>query len=56
MDVRSHFNALRPALSLTLDVANLFNEPQRFYIGSPNRMQSTIINFVTISGGVSGRF
>ncbi|WP_414663145.1 TonB-dependent receptor [Horticoccus sp. 23ND18S-11] len=47
---------LRPAVSLTFDVANLFNEPQRFYVGTPDRMQSTIINFVTISGGISGRF
>jgi TonB-dependent receptor len=47
---------LRPAVSLTLDVANLFNEPQRLYIGTPDRMQNTIINFVTITAGVSGRF
>ena len=47
---------LRPAVSLTLDVANLLNEPQRFYVGNAARMQSTIINFVTVTGGISGRF
>ena len=47
---------LRPAVSLTLDIANLFNEPQRIYIGNPDRMQSTIMNFVTITAGISGRF
>jgi iron complex outermembrane recepter protein len=47
---------LRPAVSLTLDIANLFNEPQRLYVGTPDRMQNTIINFVTITAGISGRF
>jgi iron complex outermembrane receptor protein len=47
---------LRPEVSFTLDIANLFNEPQRFYVGNAARMQSTIINFVTITGGISGRF
>jgi TonB-dependent receptor len=47
---------LRSSLSFTLDVANLFNEPQRFYVGNPDRMQSTINNFITLTGGVSGRF
>jgi TonB-dependent receptor len=47
---------LRPAVSLTLDIANLFNEPQRLYVGNPDRMQNTIINFVTSTAGVSGRF
>jgi len=47
---------LRPEVSFTLDVANLFNEPQRFYVGNASRMQSTIINFITITGGISGRF
>jgi len=47
---------LRPAVSLTLDIANLLNEPQRVYEGIPDRMQTTTINFVTITGGISGRF
>ncbi|MBI5693050.1 MAG: TonB-dependent receptor [Verrucomicrobia bacterium] len=47
---------LRPAVSLTLDIANLFNEPQRVYVGNPDRMQTTINNFITVTGGISGRF
>ncbi len=47
---------LRPSVSLTLDIANLFNEPQRIYRGNPDRPQTTIINFITVTAGVSGRF
>lgn len=47
---------LRPTLSLICDVANLFNEPQRFYRGIPDQIQSTIFNGTTISLGVTGRF
>jgi iron complex outermembrane receptor protein len=47
---------LKSAVSLTLDVANLFNEPQRIYVANPDRMQTTIINFITVTAGVSGRF
>ena len=47
---------LRPALSFTLDIPNLFNEPQRFYVYKPDRMQKTIINFVSVTAGVSGQF
>ena len=47
---------IRPAVSLTCDIANLFNEPQALYLGSKDRMQSTIINGITITGGLSGRF
>ena len=47
---------LRPAIGLSLDVANLFNEPQVFYRGFKDRTQRTLINFVTITAGVNGRF
>jgi outer membrane receptor protein involved in Fe transport len=47
---------LRPTLGLTLDVANLFNEPQVFYRGFKDRTQRTLMNFITISAGVNGRF
>jgi TonB-dependent receptor len=47
---------LRPSLSLTCDVANIFNEPQELYQGFTNRKQDVIINFVTVTLGVSGRF
>jgi outer membrane receptor protein involved in Fe transport len=46
----------RPALSFTVDVNNLFNEPQSFYRGFPDRMQRTIIPGTTITFGMSGRF
>lgn len=47
---------LRPAVTLTLDVNNIFNEPYRVYIGKANRMGTTTLNFVTMTFGVSGRF
>ncbi|MBI4624832.1 MAG: TonB-dependent receptor [Verrucomicrobia bacterium] len=47
---------LRPTLQLTCDVSNLFNEPQAFYRGIPDQMQSTIILGTTINVGVAGRF
>jgi outer membrane receptor protein involved in Fe transport len=42
--------------SVTLDVANPFAVPQRLYRGIPDQMQSTIMNFATITIGVAGRF
>jgi TonB-dependent receptor len=47
---------IRPAASLTLDVNNIFNEPYRTYVGKSDRMATTIVNFVTVTFGVSGRF
>jgi hypothetical protein len=47
---------VRPALSLTCDISNLFNEPQALYVGAADRMYSTIMNFITVTFGVSGRF
>ena len=47
---------VRPTLSFTLDVANLFNEPQRLYRGVRSQMARTIVNGTTITAGVSGRF
>jgi TonB-dependent receptor len=47
---------LRPALTLTLDVANLFNEPEAFYRGFRDWMQATNIPGTTITMGVNGRF
>ncbi len=46
----------RPAVTFTCDIANLFNEKQRLYQGVEGRTQDIIINFVTITLGVSGRF
>jgi TonB-dependent receptor len=47
---------LRPEVSLTLDINNIFNEPFRVYMGKADRMSTTTINFVTLTFGVSGRF
>ena len=47
---------LRPTVTLTCDVSNLTNEPQVWYVGIPDRMNTTIINFITITFGISGRF
>ena len=46
----------RPSLQFTVDVANLFNEPQRLYRSIPTQMSSTVINGTTITFGVNGRF
>jgi iron complex outermembrane recepter protein len=46
----------RPALSFTVDVNNVFNEPQEWYRGTKDRSQRMIFNFVTISAGINGRF
>jgi TonB-dependent receptor len=47
---------LRPSLSLTCDVANLFNEPTVFYRGIPDQISTHTVNGTTITFGVSGRF
>ncbi len=47
---------LRPSVNLSLDVANLFNEPQVFYRGYKDRTQRILYNFVTITAGINGRF
>jgi outer membrane receptor protein involved in Fe transport len=47
---------VRPAVSLTLDIDNITNEPQVFYRGFPHRIQSYVRNGITMNFGVSGRF
>jgi len=47
---------VNPAVNLSLDVANLFNEPQAWYRGRKERAQRTLYNFVTVTAGVNGRF
>ena len=47
---------IRPAVSLTCDIDNLFNEPQRRYRGIPDQMQSTSMTSSTVTVGVNGRF
>jgi iron complex outermembrane recepter protein len=47
---------VRPSLSLSLDINNITNEPQRLYRGIPDQLQNHIIQGTTITMGVSGRF
>jgi len=47
---------VRPNLQLTLDAANLTNEPQSLYRGVRSQMQSTILNGTSLIFGVNGRF
>lgn len=47
---------LQPNVGLSLDVTNIFNEPQVFYRGFKDRTQRTLINFVTVTAGINGRF
>lgn len=47
---------VRPGLSVTCDVNNIFNEPQAFYRGFETRMQSKNFPGVRITAGLSGRF
>jgi len=46
----------KPELSFSVDVNNLFNEPQVWYRGLADRMSETRIAGITITFGVSGRF
>jgi outer membrane receptor protein involved in Fe transport len=46
----------RPSLTFTLDVSNLFNEPEAFYRGSRDRLQSSNIAGSAITVGANGRF
>ena len=47
---------INPALNVTVDIDNLFNEPQTRYRGIPDQMQSTNLTGTTVTLGVSGRF
>ena len=47
---------VNPAVNLSLDIANLTNEPQVLYRVFKERTQRTIYNFVTVNVGVNGRF
>lgn len=47
---------LRPTLSFTADVGNIFNEPQVFYRGIADNISEYRIPGVTLTVGVSGQF
>lgn len=48
--------AYRPWMNFSVDLANAFNEPQRFYIGYKDRVRRTIVNFVPVTISMNGRF
>jgi len=43
-------------LTLTLGVANLFNEPQVYYRSIPDQMETFLVNGTTMTAGIEGRF
>ncbi len=47
---------VRPAVTLTLDIDNITNEPQSLYRGIPDQIQLISYHGTTISAGVNGRF
>jgi len=47
---------VRPAVTLTLDLDNITNEPQSLYRGVPDQIQLISYHGTTISVGVNGRF
>jgi hypothetical protein len=47
---------VRPALTLTCDVSNLYNNPEVFYRGIRDQMASTNLPGTAITFGVNGRF
>ena len=47
---------LKPSVSLTCDIINLFNAGQLSYRGVTNRLENFLYTGTTISLGVSGRF
>ncbi len=48
--------ALRPALSLTGEISNIFNQHQRSYMGRPERISQDRDNPTSVTFGVKGRF
>lgn len=47
---------LRRGLTLSLDLANVFNAPQDFYRYAANRLERSTFNGTSVTVGVSGRF
>ncbi len=47
---------LRPSLTLSLDVDNVFNEPQSRYRGIPDQLQAVNLTGTAITFGINGRF
>ena len=47
---------VRPALTFSVDVGNIFNTPQIFYRGIADQISEYRIPGVTVTFGMSGRF
>ena len=47
---------LRSNLTATVGVANLFNEPQIYYRGIADQLETFLIQGTTITAGIEGRF
>ena len=47
---------LRPSVSLSMDIQNVFNQEQSWYRGNPDNLAQVYIPGVTITFGVTGRF
>ena len=47
---------VRPSVSLSVDVQNIFNQMQSWYRGTPDQLAQVYIPGVTVTFGVSGRF
>jgi outer membrane receptor protein involved in Fe transport len=47
---------VRPNLTVSFGVANLFNEPQIYYRGIPDQLETFLIQGTTITAGLEGRF
>ncbi|MEY2878318.1 MAG: hypothetical protein RLZZ15_698, partial [Verrucomicrobiota bacterium] len=47
---------LRPNLTLSFGVQNLFNAPQKYYRGVSDQLQTFLMQGTTITGGIEGRF
>jgi TonB-dependent receptor len=43
-------------MTFNFGVQNIFNEPQRYYRGIPDQMETFLMQGTTITGGIEGRF
>ncbi|MEN9635267.1 MAG: hypothetical protein RL077_3671 [Verrucomicrobiota bacterium] len=46
----------KPTLGFTVDISNVFNEPQNFYMGTKDYLRQSTTNFVAVTIGLNGRF
>lgn len=47
---------VHPRLTVNLGVSNLFNEPQIYYRGIPDQMETFLMQGTTMTAGIEGRF